>query len=174
MILALYVVWALWIADGLCFLVDSLGRAFPVESREQLTAVVGQRVSGIHWESLSLILPIAALWINFSYANLSSYTYIRDTYPEIMESLEPNALVLAWWPDSSPMNYYQQVDKMREDIVIIDRFVISAENEARLIKNAAHQRPVYVFGMHRQLPLPHHRVPGLSGSYDKIYKINPP
>jgi hypothetical protein len=176
MIVVSHVVWSIWMADGLCLLMNSLEKSFPLELRKRFPGILGQRLSGVPWEKLSLVLPITALWVNFSYADLSSFTHFRDNYPRIMESFEPNALVFAYWPDSSPMLYLIQVEKLRRDVEIIDRFVISMEDEVRLIESAAPHRPVYIFGESR-IALPHLKfqaVPALKGSAFKGYKVIPP
>jgi hypothetical protein len=175
MAVANYVVWSIWMADGLYYLANTLERSLPSGWEEKLATVLGQRVRGMHWENLLLALPIAALWVNYSYADLSSFTHVRDTYPEIMESFEPDALVLAWWPDAAPMFYFQQVEGLRKDVHIIDRFMISMENENRLIERSLPHRPVYVFGKGvRSVPHKYEALPSLSGSVETGYKIIPP
>jgi hypothetical protein len=170
-----YVVWSIWMADGLCYLAAALDRSVPSGWKEKLITVLGQQARGSHWEKLLLVLPITALWINYSYADLSSFTYVRDTYPEIMEAFEPNALVLAWWPDAAPMFYFQQVEGLRKDVQIIDRFMISVENEDRLIERSLPHRPVYAFGKGvRSVPHKYEALPSLLGSVEKGYKIIPP
>jgi hypothetical protein len=176
MAVANYIVWSIWMADGLYYLTRALENFVPLEPVRKLAGSLSQRVKGVQWEKLSLALPIIALWVNFSYADLSSFTYVRDTYPRIMESFEPNALVLAWWPDAAPMFYFQQVEKLRPDVQIIDRFLISAQNENRLIASSARHRPVYVFGKAVRV-VPNHKyeaLPSLAGSVEKGYKVIPP
>ena len=90
----------------------------------------------IRWEMLALVLPIAALLTNFSYTDLSGDTHIRDQSAEVLLSLEPDALVLAWWADEAPLSYLQIVEKLRTDVQIVDRFLISRANEKLCWLNA--------------------------------------
>jgi hypothetical protein len=170
-----YVVWSLWIADGICYILNIIERSLPDEWLGRLDLAIGQRLNQMRWEIFGVLLPVAALWVNFSYADVSSFTQVRDTYPRILESFEPNALVLAWWADLAPMQYYQQVENLCPDVQLIDRFLISPENEIRLIDKSLPHRPVYVFTGHlRVVPHPKYEVPALWGSLDPGHKIIPP
>jgi hypothetical protein len=92
-----------------------------------------------------------------------------------MASLEPNALVLAWWADASPMIYYQQVEKLRPDVQIINRWQISQEDENRLIDRSLSHRPVYVFeGIWREVPHHKFKLPAFSDAFFNAYKVIPP
>jgi hypothetical protein len=82
------------------------------------------------------------------------------------------------------MQYYQEVEKMRPDVQIIDRFLISKEDEIQVIDKALPHRPVYVFTSAvigdypwiRGAPPPHHRyedAPKMWGTVDKVYKVFP-
>ena len=59
----------------------------------------------------------------------------------------------------SPMFYLQQVEGVRRDVWLVDRFLISRENEAQLILRVRHERPVYVFGFLPNLPSPYEVEP---------------
>ncbi len=169
------VVWAVWIADGAYYILNTIENLSPDQWLGRFRSIAGQRVQQIRWEMFAVLLPLAALWVNFSYADLSSFTHVRDTYPRIMESFGPNALVFAWWADLAPMQYYQQVENLRPDVQLIDRFLISPEAEIRLIDESLPHRPVYVFeGFERGVPHPKFEVPALWGSFETGYKVIPP
>jgi hypothetical protein len=175
MFIICHVVWAVWIADGIHYFINVIESSTHNEWQGRFSNIIGQRVKQVRWDIFAVLLPIAALWVNFSYADLSSFTRSRDTYPRIMASFEPNALVLAWWGDASPMTYYQQVEKLRPDVQVVDRFLISPEHENWLIDSSLPRRPVYVFeGVVREVP--HHKdeLPAFGGTIFKAYKIIPP
>ena len=170
-----YIVWSIWIAEGFYLVFSRMESSWPDGWPARLRGASARRPRRVRWEALSLLLLVAALWVNFSYTNLSSFTHFQDTYPGIMESFEPNALVLAWWADVSPMQYYQQVEGLRPDIQLIDRWLISPENEIELINSSLPHRPVYVFEGHiRHVPHPKIEVPYLRGSLETGYRVIPP
>lgn len=170
-----YAVWTIWIAEGIFLIFSSAENTLPAAWSASLRKITGERFSPIGWQTCSLLLPAAALWVNFSYADLSSFTHMRDTYPRVMEAFEPNALVLAWWADVTPMQYYQQVEGLRPDIQLVDRWLISAEDEIKLIDNSLPHRPVYVFEGHiRNVPHRKVEVPSLWGSIETGYRVIPP
>lgn len=175
MFLVGYIVWSVWMADGIYLALTTIESTFPEDWLRKLLSALGPGVRLVRWEALSLVLTIIALWVNFSYVDLSSFTIIRDRYPQIMSSLKPNALVLAWWPDSAPMYYFQQVENIRQDVQIVDRFLISAEGEEQLIEHALPDRAVYVFGQRvRPIPLKYKTVPVISDGFETGYMIISP
>ena len=98
------------------------------------------------WQIALLALPITAFTVNYSYADVSSYTWVHDRYSRIIEEFDQDALVLAWWPDSAPMFYLQYVEELRRDIQIVDRYLIEPADEKALVESALAIRPVYIFG----------------------------
>ena len=124
MFLPVYMVWSVWMALGFVYFAQLLQRYAPSEPLAALEAV-GRALGKLRWEWLVLALPLAALLINFDYADMSSDRNIREQYTTMLESLEPNALYLGWWPDTAPMVYLQQVEDVRRDVWVVDRFLIS-------------------------------------------------
>jgi hypothetical protein len=175
MFLTGYIAWSVWIADGMYLALTTIEGSLPQSWQRRLVSALGQRAKLVRWETLSLLLGIIALSVNFSYVDLSSFTIIRDRYPGIMSSLKPNALVLAWWADSAPMYYFQQVEGMRPDVQIVDRFLISASSEQRLLERSVPHRPVYVFGQRvRPIPLRYKTKPVISSGFETGYIIVSP
>jgi hypothetical protein len=174
MFVAGYIVSALWVADGLGYLLDHLKDAFGQIWRERSTEGRWIRARHIPWEMALLVLPIVVMWVNYSHTDLSSFTYIRDQYPRIMGTFEPDSLVLARWPDAAPMQYFQLVEGLRPDIQIVDRFMISPQNEEELIERSLTHRVVYVFG-DRQPPVSSkfQALPVIFGGFEVGYLIVP-
>jgi len=167
-----YLVWAVWMLDGLYLLQNHLERFGESRWLGRVTARMKLRIPVERFTAVSLLLPVVALMINFSYADLSSFTIIKDRYPNILNSFEANSLVVAWWPDSAPMYYFQQVERLRTDVQVVDRYLISAEDEANLIARSYDQRPVYVFGTRLwALPQQYVGVPTIFGGTEVGYRL---
>ena len=155
-------------ALGLVYLMEAVRGYRPEETPRRLQAA-GRLLTRVPWDRAAVILPIVALAINFSYADMSSDRQVRDQYTSVLTSLEADALVLGWWPDTAPMGYLQHVDGMRRDVQLVDRFLITPENEVRLLDSVRSQRPVYVFGYLPSLSSPYEIEPFWHG-----YKIVAP
>ena len=155
MFLPTYLIWTVWMAEGAVFLLETIRDHKPTEPWRPLR-VASQTLAAVPWEKAALVLPLAALLINFTYADVSSDRDARNLYTGILSGFEDDALVLGWWPDTAPMFYLQHVEEVRTDVQLMDRFLISREAEVSLIERARDTRPIYVFGF----------VPGLPRPYD--------
>lgn len=174
MFLTGYLIWTIWMLYGLQWFQDHLEGIGESRWFGQAAARLKINLPVRRFAAISLLLPLAALVINFTYADLSSFTIIKERYPQIMSSFEAGALVLAWWPDSSPMYYFQQVEGLREDVQVVDRFLISAEDEASLIARSYDSRPIYVFGRRlRALPPTYEMIPTIFGGAEVGYRLVP-
>ena len=120
---------------------------------------------------MALLLPLVALVINFSYADVSDHTSSKDDYARFLNGIEDDALILAWYLDVWPLLYLQNVEKIRPDVKLMDRFQISRPNESRLIEQEIDHRAVYVFGLPGALPFPHRAVEVWDGDHDVIHRI---
>ncbi|MBI3650581.1 MAG: DUF2723 domain-containing protein [Acidobacteria bacterium] len=68
-----------------------------------------------------LLLPLLTLAGNFRYNNRSRYFIAHDYVTNILQGLEPNALLLTSdWQVYSPMLYVRQLEGQRPDVVAID------------------------------------------------------
>ena len=172
MFLATYVIWAIWMADGVQYLAETVKGLRLNETQKSLAAALVRRVRSMPGEKLALLLPVAALVVNFSYADASSDTLLRDRSAELLTSFESNSLVLARWPDEALLAYLQIVEKMRPDVQLIDRFLIAPSDEQQLITRQLLQRPVYVFGPLPALPLPYQVVP-ITGGIETEHRLLP-
>ena len=80
------------------------------------------------WESrrsiaavLVLLVPIAALVGNWSYNNRSRYFIALDYVHNILSTVEPRGMLLTRdWQVYSPMLYFQEIEHLRKDAVVID------------------------------------------------------
>ena len=70
---------------------------------------------------LVLLVPIAALAGNWSYNNRSRYLIAQDYVDNILSTVEPGGMLLTRdWQVYSPMLYFQEIERRREDAVVID------------------------------------------------------
>ena len=65
--------------------------------------ILGQAITKVPWQQAALLLPVAALVVNFSYADVSSDRSVREGYYDFLSSVEPDALITAWFYDSWPL-----------------------------------------------------------------------
>lgn len=172
MFLPVYLIWSVWVAEGCHYFLEMVERPHPAVATGKSIARLYRALTGLPWEKLALMLPLAALTINFSYANARPDTFIRDQSEQVLAAFEPNALVLARWPDEAPMTYLQIVEDHRPDVQIIDRFLILREDETRLIERNLSVRPVYVFGPLPALSLPYKKVP-IDGGIEAGHRLLP-
>ena len=63
---------------------------------------------------------------------------------QIFATIEPNAVVFGWWDVVPGLQYLQQVEGERPDVLIINRFLISGDDMEKFILNEAANRPIYI------------------------------
>ncbi|MEK6284657.1 MAG: DUF2723 domain-containing protein [Acidobacteriota bacterium] len=68
-----------------------------------------------------LLVPVAAFWGNLPYDNRSRYFIAQDYVENILSTIEPGGLLLTRdWQVYSPMLYLREVERRRDDAVVID------------------------------------------------------
>jgi len=71
--------------------------------------------------ALVLLAPIAALAGNLSYDNRSRYFIAQDYIDNILSTIEPGGMLLTRdWQVYSPMLYVREIERRRDDAVVID------------------------------------------------------
>jgi tetratricopeptide (TPR) repeat protein len=88
---------------------------------KKVTSAVGgesrRSIAGV----LVLLVPIAALLGNWSYNNRSRYFIAQDYVHNILSTVEPGGMLLTRdWQVYSPMLYFQEIEHLRKDAVVID------------------------------------------------------
>jgi hypothetical protein len=68
-------------------------------------------------------LPLIAFISNFSAVDLSDDTSVRTHAEAVLQSLPPNAVVVGYWADVTPLQYLQFVEQKRPDVKIYDLFL---------------------------------------------------
>jgi hypothetical protein len=90
-----------------------------------------------------LLLPLLSLGLNFRYVDLSDDWSSRTFGERILESVEPNALVIGWWESTPILQYLQLIEGKRPDVLVINRFNVAQGEIVKLIDRAILTRPVY-------------------------------
>jgi hypothetical protein len=114
MFLPTYVIWAIWIGLGLDRILD------------QIDALLERGADARLWRAaVSSLLPglaVAALLVNYPFADLSDdwRTYQRAT--RLLDEVEPGAYVLATsWFEVAPLEYLHVVEGRRRDVTVLNR-----------------------------------------------------
>lgn len=128
-----YLVWALWIAVGWTNVSRALHSVIQ-EPRLRAAAPV-----------LIMVLPLAALLVNYPLVDLSGEREFRETNEELLAQAEPNPTIMSWWWDMAPLTYLQKVEGLRPDAQLLfsvrgDRKYVLAIVQMTVGSN----RPLYV------------------------------
>ncbi len=123
MFLPVLVIWAIFLGLG----VQALQRVLP-------------RHPTVGW----MLLPLALLLVNSSYADASQ---IREPHEQAVAHLTgapANAIYLAAWRDAATLQYLQTVHGLRSDVTVINTFFITPDSLTMLVDRAmANGRAVY-------------------------------
>ena len=131
-----YLVWALWIAVGWTEVSEDVASLFQ-----------DWRVRSMA-PALILVLPLAALLVNYPLVDLSGEREIRETGEELFAQAEPNARIMSWWIDMAPLIYLQKVEKMRPDAQLMFNVPGDRGYVLTVAQMTGANRPLYV---HRDL-----------------------
>lgn len=132
MFLPTYLVWAIWVGVGYQQLVLWLqNQAQPLITPRLLRFVV-----------VGVVFLAAVL--NWQLVDRSNDLSTRKMAETILQTVEPNALVLGWWDTVPAVQYLQLVEGQRPDVQTINRFLMSGEDMEQLILNQIDDRPIYI------------------------------
>jgi len=130
-------IWSIWLGVGMDWMLQFIsGDAQDADAIERIglwTLRVG-----------SLILVLTTLIWNWNLVNLAEDWSTRERGEKIMEQVEAGALVIGYWDTAPVLEYLQLVEGRRQDIQIINRFLVSEQNFWLLVGQETSQRPVYV------------------------------
>ncbi len=126
MFVPLYMLWTLPLATGI----------------EAVAKLLGMGAVGKMGYGLQAVAVLVVASVNYPLLNLS-----RDKRPEewatnFLSRVPPGSIVLTRWAFSGPLRYEQLIGGMRPDVQVIDRFLISQADMARLVQTHASGRPV--------------------------------
>jgi len=116
--------------------------------------------------AMLLVPTVAVVPDRFKAVDMSQRTDAASWVDHVMDTVEPNALILSWWSYSTALWYAQCVDGQRPDVAIIDDRTRLDENLGGLDDvidaNLGH-RPVYVVRLDQR------DVQGLAERYQLDY-----
>jgi hypothetical protein len=117
--------------------------------------------------AVMLLVPtLAVVSDRYAQVDMSHRTDASTWVDHVMQTVEPNAVILSWWSYSTPLWYAQCVEGQRPDVAIIDDRTRLDENLGGLddvIDANLGRRPVYV------LRLDPREVSGLADRYQLDY-----
>jgi hypothetical protein len=120
MFLPAYMIWAIFVASGLSFAEALIERGIRSGFFEVRTRVL----AGV----LVVLLGVIAMSLNWRWVDMSHADGYAVLARETMSRVEPNSVVIAPWSSAVVLEYYQVVEGMRPDIMIMNR---SRRNVAR-------------------------------------------
>jgi hypothetical protein len=130
MFLPCYLLWAYFMGAGFTWLlewVESTGGFKPIFN--------------LSW---SLLLVLALYLVNYAYVDLSDDYRARSRAEAFLDKADPDALVVGWWTEVTPIQYLQYVEGERADLDIINRLMISDEALWQLVAAERESRTVYL------------------------------
>jgi hypothetical protein len=147
MFVPVYLIWAVWVGECFAWLVCW------IQDRRGTSA----RRSPV-WAWGLVALAVLALIINWPLVNVRADTRARDQSEAVLSQARPGAIIFGWWTSVPPIHYLQMVEDQRPDVLVINRFLIGAEEMYTLINRSLGQRPVYVIELDE----------GLIGAYQPV------
>ncbi len=149
MFVPVYLIWAIWIGQGYAALVEW------VQGWRQV-----DRQSSPVWVWGLVVLMVLPLFVNWPLVNVQNDTRARDMAQAALSEAGPQAIIFGWWTSAPPIHYLQMVEDQRPDVLVINRFLIGAEEMYALIDRSLGYRPVYVMeldegliGAYRSVPV---------------------
>ncbi len=133
MFLPTYLVGAVWVGEGLAWLIRWV---------QGWQASPPRRTPRWSWGLAAL--AVLALAVNWPLVDIHNDTRARDRAETALALAGPQAIILGWWTSAPPMHYQQLVEGQRPDVLVINRFLIGAEEMYALIDGSLGRRPVYV------------------------------
>lgn len=144
-----YLVGAVWVGEGYAWLVAWVNGRQAVHDDRSPT-----------WAWGLAALAALALVVNWPLVDVHADTRARDRAQAALAGADPEAIIFGWWTSAPPMHYQQLVQGQRPDVLVINRFLIGAEEMYTLIDHSLGQRPVYVMeldegllGAYRPVPV---------------------
>ncbi len=135
MFLPTFLVWSLWLGMGYHQLQHWL--------QELHLEAIKKRSIWIYNGVISLAVAVSLLW-NWGLVDQSHSRSARQYGEQILQKIEPGALLLGYWDVAPIVEYLQIIEGRRPDVTVINRFLISPQDLALLIQKEAPNRPVYI------------------------------
>ena len=138
MFLPTYLVWAIWLGLGYHTLLQWLK---PQKTKNSFFTSHHPRWIIVMVMLITILLSVS--W-NWQRVDLSDDWSTRQQSEEILNLVEPNAIIFGWWETIPGIQYLQLVEGQRPDVLAISRFLINGNDMKVLIELEAGQRPIYI------------------------------
>jgi 4-amino-4-deoxy-L-arabinose transferase-like glycosyltransferase len=136
MFLPTYFIWAVWIGLGYDWLLEQV--SYLAEG-----AAATRRLQGVV-HVLFLVLSLAALVINFQYADLSDDWRTYERAIHVFETVEPDAYILAAsWFEVAPLEYLHVVEQRRPDVKVLNGSGMSLFELYAFVESERDTHPFY-------------------------------
>lgn len=134
MFLPTYIVWAIWLAIGLQWLLDWVQDHPETALREW-----GYRVVCI-----AIVCAVGgSVIVNWAQVDLRNDYSTRLRGEWILNEVPPNAVVFGWWETVPVVQYLQLVEGERPDVLAINRFLIGYDEMEAFVTANRGERPLY-------------------------------
>jgi hypothetical protein len=134
MFLPTYVVWAIWLAVGLQWLLD-----WVQDHPEAALRAWGYRVVCI-----AIVCAVGgSLLVNWSQVDLRNDYSTRLRGEWILKEVPRNAVVFGWWETVPVVQYLQMVEGERPDVLAINRFLIGYDEMESFVEANRGKRPLF-------------------------------
>lgn len=143
MFLPTFLIWAIWLGVGYQWLLTWIQE--DRQSQGAMLEVWFLRVG------MAAAVGVAIVW-NWPLVDRADDWSVRERSEQMLEQVQPDALILGWWGVAPPIEYLQLVEGYRPDVQIINRFLIGQDDMSRLIATEASRRPVYIDTLIIDLP----------------------
>jgi hypothetical protein len=137
MFLVTYAVWSIWIGFGVDAILDQIKTVSSVAVRNRATLVPFAQLC-------LLIVPLLALCVNFKYVDLSGDSRVSVRETGILHNAEQNAIILTTWSEIQALNYFQKVEGLRQDVLVIEKASFAAEKLESYVKKNITDTTIYV------------------------------
>jgi hypothetical protein len=162
-----YLIWAVWMGIGGQYILDAI-----TDWENQYQGCIDRkaRISyNITWskalKTIFFLVPITTLIINFRYCDLSDNWAAKENAQAMLDSAEPDAIILGWFLTAPPLEYLQVAEGQRPDVQVINRVFIGWNDLRRLIKQNIDVRPIYTIEGDPALVEEYEQVPLETGGY---------
>src|SRR5690606_38126779 len=142
-----YSTWSVWAALGLVWVWESIAALIGTE-RQRVGRDLLELPSRRSWMMASpvLVLALLPLFLNWDAASRAGETDTRDFAHDLLNSLEPYAIVVTVGDnDTFPLWYAQEVEGIRRDVVVANTSLLNTDWYVRQIA----KRPVYEYDADR-------------------------
>jgi hypothetical protein len=146
MFLPCFLVWAIWVGAGFDWMLKALremiGQSPPWLRRGSMAIARAVIVS---------MVVFMGLW-NWQRVDQSQDNSTRELGEAILAQMEPDSILVGYWETAPVIEYFQLVEGRRQDVKVINRFLISDRDLRAFIQREVEHRKIYMDVLPLRLP----------------------